>query len=170
MNKILKLITIFFSSLSLVIIIFSCNNSNGLKSHQACFEFYFDHNIFDADEFFKLPDGIFNKEEHVIICKLPLKVNNSKASNFIVKTNITSINCNENYINGKHIKYESYELTEKKLEVFVIDKRKLKTLKKELEDNSILAKRTLKFYYEKGRINRLLITHKSVTNYCNFPF
>lgn len=93
-----------------IVRVFGAYNSNAILSNEASFEVLVDSNSFDADEFFGLPEGTFDPEKHILICKLPVETEGFRPSHVSVRTDIENIACNTKVEKGQYIQYQPYEL------------------------------------------------------------
>lgn len=167
MKYFLAIIVMLIALLWCALQVFDGYNSNNILSNQASFEIFFDANELSVDSYFNLPEGTFDPEKHIIFCKLPVDVGGFEVRNVSVRYDLTNIDCNAEFITGKDIKYESNELNNESFELFATKHiGNLQLFNEQLKSSSILAKRILAYDYEKGKINRLVISEMGFYEYC----
>lgn len=154
--------------LVLTIKIFGHYKSTSVLSNEAAFEVYCDTNLIDVDEYFDLPKGSFHQDSHVMVCKLPVEIQDFKPSYAFVKTDLTNIDCNEEYQEEKHLKYEPFELKGTTFVVMLVKRNaNLLILDTPGGANFIVAKKVMSYADFKGKINRLQLSKNGFNEYCN---
>lgn len=169
MKKILGILVAIVTLLCIALIVFKRANGTSVMSNQASFEIYFDTNGLSVDRFFNLPEGSFDPEKHIIICKLPVDVQGFKAKNAIVRQDLSNIDCNAEYTEGRDVKYDATELNNSYFEFLAVNKhgRNLQMFDERMGAASILAKRPMPMSFSKGKINRLVVSKSGVYEFCN---
>ncbi|OAQ43502.1 hypothetical protein A5893_17225 [Pedobacter psychrophilus] len=167
MKKVLGIIIGIVVILWIAMRIFGGYNSNNILSNEACFEIFIDSDSFNVDKYFDLPEGTFDKDKDILICKLPVEVQGFKASHVIVRTDLKDIDCNAKFKKGDYIQYEPYELKGSDFELLIVKKNaNLVVLNTPIGQTLILAKKNLSYDYSKGKVNRLVVCVSGLSEYC----
>ena len=167
MKKISGIIIGIIALLWIALKVFGLYDSKTILYNQASFEIYIDTSNLNVNEYFKLSKDTFDIEKHKIICQLPVDIQGFKSKNAAVRTDLNNIDCNAKFEKGKYIEYESYELKGTKFTLMVVNKNvNMWMLDSPLGQKLIVGKKTLNYNYEKGKINRLLISENGLSEYC----
>lgn len=168
MKKILLVISTFIVLILLVLRGLMDFNGSSILYNEAVFVLYSDLEDQDVDPFFDLYPGTYNKDLHVVICKLPVEVEGFKDGYTYLNDNLGTIDCTAAYNEEKHVKYKSYELKPSAFKFLLIKKsnRSLMLFSESLHSNSILAEKTYWNIYKKGSINHLVVTRTGLNDYC----
>ena len=167
MKKVLTIIIGIVAVVWIAVRIFGSYNSNNIMSNEASFEIFVDGNSFDVDDFFDLPDGTFDNDKNILICKLPVDVQGFNASHVRIKTDLQNIDCNAKFEKGRYIQYKPYELKGTDFEFLLVNKNaNLEALDSPLGQSLILTKKVLTYDYTKGKINRLVASNSGLSEYC----
>ncbi|MFD1630652.1 hypothetical protein [Pseudopedobacter beijingensis] len=161
----------------IILLLFGYHQKGNVLSNEAVFDIYFNSDSLYIDSYFGLPNGTFNKDEHVIVCKLPIDVPNFKPNYLDVKMGIDSIDCNSEYSGKAYFKFDNAELKKKECVLLIIAKDEGGIIEKEKQtmrtfnewgtsSKRILARKTIEIPYKKKKINRLVISWRGVYEYC----
>ncbi len=166
--KILKRIIIIVISIIAVFLfivkIFNNYRQNNILSNEAVFEIYIDKNqikdIFSLDQ-----EQLDNVQNYSITCKIPVNTNGTFSQYVGVSENL-NINCDEEFESGKYIRYTSYQLENSNhFELFLINSPN-SYFDERFDQSKIIGKLPFEFSYEKGKINRIIITKDKIYDYC----
>ena len=168
MKKILLVISVFIILILLLLRGFMDFNASSILYNEAVFILYSDLEDQDVDQFFDLYPGTYNKDLHVVICKLPVEVEGFKEGYVYLNNDLSTIDCTEPYNEEKHVKYKSYELKSSAFKFLLVKKsnRSLMLFSESLHSNSILAEKTHWRVYKKGNINHFVVTNTGLNNTC----
>jgi hypothetical protein len=167
MKRSLIVILVIVASIWLGLRIFSWYKSGHVMGNEAVFEVYMDVSEESLDAYFE--KGIYDPEQHTIICKLPTSSEGFKPNYVTVRTDLSVIDCKQEFDNQTHIKYESYELNQNSLKLYIVKKTgvPLSVFNESAFASSIVASTELGNVYRKGRINRIYISKDGVKDYCD---
>jgi len=151
--------------------LFNRVESKSILSSQIIFEIYLDDNL-NVNEYFELTKDTFNIQEHKVLCILPVEISGFKPSKALVQNDLSNINCEAKFEEGKFIKYEPYEIKGKDFNFIIVNRNANVTildaenLNSSLGRKLILAKKKLRYNYKKGKINRLVVSENGLNEYC----
>lgn len=152
----------------IIVRLFMFYNANNVLDNQAVFEIYMDGSINNIDEYFNLPKGTYDENKHLIICKLPVSTDRIKPGFVGIRKDLSNIDCRIKYSEGSHIKYEHFELGGNSFELKIVNMHtNLNSLGTLLQQNSnIIGKVAFTYYYDTGKINRLVFSKNRIYEYC----
>lgn len=161
---------VFFKALlaiiALIIIafkIFVSYNSDNVLYNEASFEIFLDSKTFDPESYFNLPEGTYDPEKHIVVCKLPVNPEPARPGFIKVRTDLENLDCNSK----AEIQYQPYELNGPVFEIMLVNKfTNLYTLGLPISKGRILARKSIVYGYHKGEINRLLVSENGFIPYC----
>ncbi len=81
MKKVFYIAIVIIIIIWLTVRIFSIGNSVTILSNEAAFDIHLNTDSLNIDKYFSLPEGTFDIEKHVILCKLPVE---SQVLNLII--------------------------------------------------------------------------------------
>lgn len=169
MNYQYKVALSFIGIIVLLFNYFNYYKSTHVMSSEVCFEVYLDSKV-DIDAFFGLAKNTYDEKKHKIICQYPVKISGFKTNSTIVKQHVKEIDCEQDYDEKTHLKYEAYEINGNEFKLILANKHVDEILLSypALLSNSqnILATQSFNFNYKKGKINRIIITNDGILEYC----
>jgi hypothetical protein len=174
---VIGVLAILWLTVRIIMLIFGNYQKGNVLSNEAVFDIYLNTDSLDIDAYFGIPEGTFNRDEHVILCNLPVNTSSIKSNYLDVKLGIDSINCNEKYTANSYVKYYNTELNKNESRLLIvkkyigqIEKKKRQTLRQISSERfyreSIIAEKEIDLKYEKKKINRLVISYNGVYEYC----
>ncbi|KXH85218.1 hypothetical protein [Chryseobacterium kwangjuense] len=173
MKKIILGIVALAAVLFVVLQIFTWYNGNNIMSNQTVFKIYMDVKDEDMDEYFGVEKGTYDKENHMIVCNLPVQPAPFKQYQQVVDFNISSIDCNEKYTKGNYVKYDQTELNDdQNATLYIINKNYSPSagpIDSQLEGKGAgtVASRQVHLEYQMGTINHIVLAKDKVYEYCN---
>ena len=173
MKKVLIGIVALAAVFFVILQIFTWYNGNNIMSNQAVFKIYMDVKDEDMDEYFGVEKGTYDKENHMIVCNLPVQPAPFKQYQQVVDFDINSIDCNEKYVKGDYVKYDKTELTDdQNATLFIINKnysRPVGMTDNQLEgkNSGVVASRQVHLDYQMAAINHIVLAKDRVYEYCN---
>lgn len=128
----------------------------------------------DIDFFFNLEEGTFNPMEHKIVFSLRKEGGqqsdyyiNLPVSNMHNSYNNIEFDCNVEYESVSGYRFYNYEVKNQNLIARVMEKNANVNLEASLNQNKIIAEKTLGIIYQYGKINVLEINKNGISQRCN---
>lgn len=170
MKKVLIGIVVLAAVFFVILQIFTWYNANNLMSNQTVFKVYIDVKDEDMDEYFGVEKGTYDKDNHTIVCNLPVQPAPFKQYQQIVDFDLSGIDCDEKYTKGDYIKYDETELNDdQNATLFIINKNNSQPVG--MTDNQmnsgIVASRQVHLDYQMATINHIVLAKDRVYEYCN---
>lgn len=167
MKKNIIVLLVIVGSIWLGLRIFGWYKSNHVMSNEAVFEMYMDVSEESIATYFE--KGVYDPEQHDIICRLPTSSEGFKPNYVFVNTDVSGINCKQEFDKTMHVKYESYELNQNSFRLLIVKKNgaPLIVFNETNFASSIVASTELGNFYKKGKINRIYISKDGVKDYCD---
>lgn len=170
MKKVLIGVVVLAAVFFVVLQIFTWYNANNLMSNQTVFKIYMDVKDEEMDEYFGVKKGTYDKNNHMIVCNLPVQPAPFKQYQQVVDFDLSGIDCDEKYTKGDYIKYDEAELNDdQNATLFIINKNNSQPIG--MIDNQlnsgIVASRQVHLDYQMATINHIVLAKDKVYEYCN---
>ncbi|RZJ66017.1 MAG: hypothetical protein EOO50_11435 [Flavobacterium sp.] len=148
--------------------IFSRAQHTSIMSNEAAFDIRINPDRLNINTYFDLPDGTFDAQKHVIICKLPVEVDGFKPGYQVVKFGTDGIDCNEAYKPGSYVKYNATELKNEYSKFLLVKNSgmNLSMFDENLGASQILGEQHVLLEYKKGKVNHLVFSLYGVEDFC----
>jgi len=157
----------------IILQIFTWFNANHILSNQTVLKIYMDVKAEDMDEYFGLEKGTYDKNNHMIVCNLPVQPAPFKQYQQVIDFDLNSIKCDEKYTKGDYIKYDETELNDdQNATLLIINKnysQPVGPIDSQLqgESKNIVASRQVHLDYQMATINHIVLAKDKVYEYCN---
>ena len=147
---------------------FSSYEVDNIMYNQAVFELYFDVQKDELEDYFSLPTGTLDSGDYKVICKLPVEPKPFNPQFVELNPLHPMINCNEQYDEDKHVKFEPYELKGVGSKVYLLKDyfRSISMFSEKLSSKNIVRTKSILLDYKKGELNKLVIAKDGVYDYC----
>lgn len=178
MKRIFYIVVIALIIFWITIRIFGFYEKGNILSNEAAFDIHLNTDSLDVDKYFDLPAGTFNKDKHVILCKLPVNTSTSgfKPDYLEVKLGTGNINCDAEYTAKSYVKFNNTELNKNESKLLIVKKYAGQIVKKQsqtlrffnenLNSSNIIAEKETTIEYKKGKINHLVISLLNSYDFC----
>lgn len=122
----------------------------------------------DIEEYFGLEKGTYDPTTQILVCELPVNTTGFKPSKVDVDFELTNINCDKKYSEGKHIKYDNTELNDNNTKLYILKKTSIPTqmFNENLGEKSIIISKSVQIKYKTGKINNIIISKDGIYDYC----
>jgi hypothetical protein len=173
MKKVLIGIVVLAAAFFVILQIFTWYNANNILSNQTVLKIYMDVKAEDMDEYFGLKKRTYDKNNHMIVCNLPVQPAPFKQYQQVVDFDLNSINCDEKYTKGDYIKYDETELNDDQNATLLIVNKNYShpvgSIDSQLqgESKNIVASRQVHLDYQMAAINHIVLAKDKVYEYCN---
>ncbi|MFC6269880.1 hypothetical protein [Frigoriflavimonas asaccharolytica] len=168
MKKFIIAIICIAIGLWVILKIFMIYNSNNILSNQAIFKVYSNMSNNEIEEYFGLEKDSYDPATQILVCELPVNTTGFKPSKVDVNFEVTNLNCNEKYSEGKYIKYDNTELNDNNTKLYILKKTSIPTqmFNENLGGKSIISSKTVKISYKTGKINNIIISKDGIYDFC----
>lgn len=168
MKKLLFVVIVGFIILYIASKGFLLYKQHNLLNNEAVVTIYFNMDEKDIDAYFNLPKGTFDKNKNYIYCSLK-RDNSSLLDEYcnlrIVRGNDKNINCEEEFSNEKHLRFNKNEIGNYKT-LYI----RLSTNPNSITSSSSyadIATKTENIDFQFGKINNFIISKDGIENYCD---
>jgi hypothetical protein len=168
MKKVLGILIGIITLIGLALSIFGLYDSKTVLYNQAAFEIYLDTSTVDINHYFGMVKDTFDRQKHKLVCLLPVEVQGFKPTSTVVRTDLNTIDCNATIDNSRVIDYEPYELKGSTFTFMIVIKNANPLLlDSPLGKKLILSQKRIDYTYDKGKINRLVLSENGFGEHCN---
>lgn len=156
--KVLKIsiivLAVLWLTMRIILLLFGYHQKGNVLSNEAVFDIYFNSDSLYIDSYFGLPNGTFNKDEHVIVCKLPVNTRNSTPKYLDVKLGLDSIDCSDEYTGKSYFKFDNSVLNKNECKLLIVSKNEGGIIEKE--------KQTMRTFNEWGTSSKRILARKTI--------
>lgn len=168
MKKLLVIILGIATIFGLIQQVFNYYNATTVLHNQAAFEIYVDTTQVNINTYFGIRNNTFDLEKHTILCLLPVDIQGFKPTTATVSTDLSTIDCLADFNQSRVIKYEPYELNGANFTLMIVPKTaQTLLLDTPLGAEFILAQKKIHHPYQKGKINRWILSGHGFKEYCH---